>query len=162
MNRTYVVRTLLPAFSVTLGLVVLTVLWHLSAPSSRQRDTAADTSATPASQQSSTSQPHVTVNGQPVEVGLDGEATVSSPSGETKLESSGGHTTVTTTTPGTSQTHTVSGDGDLSVSVNSNTTSGSSWSSTQVSGFSAGASAGSSYSSTSVFSSGPGDIHVNQ
>jgi hypothetical protein len=161
MNRNRLFRYGLPVLLLTVSLTTLAFARnHPSAPL-QSHDASVPASSPAAADQAGTSDSHVTVNGQPVNVGADGTARVSLPSGEATVQSSGDTTTVVTST-GPSATSTVSGNGNLDVSVQSVSNGGANMSATQLHSFSSGTTWSSSSSSTMVSGNGHSSVHITQ
>jgi hypothetical protein len=159
MNRTWLTPSaplILLALVVTLVGVQLAVP-HASAP--LRLETAAQETSSPAQPEAT---PRVMVNGQEIDLGAGGSATVNLPSGHAQVQSGGGTTTITAT--GGSSTSVVSSDGDLNVNVQSDANGSTSVSSAQVQSSSSGSSWSSSFSSSSqtVFGTGQGSIRIDQ
>lgn len=153
-------------FLILLALVVTLagaelVLPHPSAP--LRLETAAHVT-TPDLLPETTPQPRVTVNGEAVDLGTSGSATVNLPSGQAHIQSGGGSTTVTTTDGAGSSTNVVAGDGLLNVNVQSDTHGSTTVSSAQLESSASGASWSSSFSSSSqtVMGTGQGTVHIDQ
>ncbi len=142
MKRAQALRIGLPAVIATVGLVTAAVANRSSLEPTP--GTSTSDSATNASPMASPSEaPVITVNGEPVKLDQQGKATLNSGGSRTTVQKSDDHTTVTT-----------SGNGDVNVSVESNSTNSGSSSFSQSQVIQNSSSTGSNYSSSTVVSNG--------
>jgi hypothetical protein len=157
-------RWVLPAGVVALGLVSVAAtqppasnskaVTEVSSTSSQSQDT-----ESPAP----TATPDITVNGEKVPVDEDGSTDVNTSGGKTKVEVSGGQTRITTSGNTSDGDTSNSQSGNVNINIDSHSSSGSSWGSTQVYGFSANSgNSGTSYHSTSIFSTDSDHVSVSQ
>jgi hypothetical protein len=155
MNRLHLVRILLPVTTLAVGAVAITVADQSAVPPSKNT-----TTVTRQASPEPSATPQVTVNGQRVPVAQDGTASVSLPSGEAKVHSSGNRTTVTTSNSATGTTTTTSGNDNLNVSVNSASNGGNAFGTTQVYSYGSSNDSSDSSSDTTVFATGESNVQV--
>jgi hypothetical protein len=157
-NGSVQIKRFLPPAVATLGVVL--AAWQ--GGSSSPRASVSQTTSTPSTEQSepaTTETPHVSVNGQKVQVDPNGKANIDLPgNASAQVEVSGGRTTVTTSNSSDQSTVTTGQDSNLEVTVQGDFTGGRSHSSAHIS--SSTTDNGSSHSSTSTHVFGT-DTHTH-
>jgi hypothetical protein len=158
-----IIRRLMPAAVVAFGVAIVAMVQNglFSPQAASVKNTTSTSSSLQTDTHAPTQSPHVKVNGRSVDVDKNGEADVSLPGGaNAHVEVSGSHATVTTTNPSDNSTSSVGQNGDLDVTVQSNSTGGSSHSSTRVYGNTTTRGGSKSSSRTHVFSTGDAQVDV--
>ena len=166
MNSARIVRNLLPAFLITLGLGVIGVAYASSMIPATVHLSANSNTPTPAVTLKPTPTPspetRVTIDGHQVPVGANGSTSLSLPSGKATVVSSGGQTTVSTTSPPAGSVETVTADDGMNVSVHSTLTGGNSHSHTNVTGHDNSSVRSSSSTTTTVSGIGQRTVRIEQ
>lgn len=164
MNPARIVRNLLPAFLITLGLGAIGVVYATTPAPSKVNLSVHNSTPEPAAtpQPPASPQARVTVDGRRVPVGTNGSVSLSLPSGNTKIESSSNHTTVTTTSPAVGDVEEATDDGSMSVSVHSSSNGGNSRSRTNVTSRDNSSTRSSSSTTTTVHGTGQRTVNIEQ
>ncbi len=157
MKRAQALQIGLPAVIVTVGLVTVGVANRSNQPQSHRAPTS-DTTNQSGPIASPSESPEITVNGEPVNLDAQGNATLNSGGGRTTVRKSNDRTTVTTVHPGGSTT-TTNGNGNLNISVQSTSDNSGSTTFTQSEVFQDSNVSSSSSTSTTVNSNGAVSTH---